>query len=145
VGDDGEIIFIEVKATRGGINSAFYISPNELRFSLLNEAQYRIYRLFEVDTKSGDAKFYILRGNVALRQRQRQPPLDNQLGVFLCLQISHRSNHIEIFLVALRYVPASGSLILESIVTLVHRGFVGALTTGSSVSVKENIGNFTLL
>jgi len=65
--DDGEIIFIEVKATRGGINSAFYISPNELRFSLLNEAQYRIYRLFEVDTKSGDAKFYILRGSVAER------------------------------------------------------------------------------
>ena len=37
------------------------------------------------------------KGNVALRQRQRQPPLDNQLGVFLCLQISHRLNRIGTF------------------------------------------------
>ena len=29
------------------------------------------------------------KGNVALRQLQRQPPLDNQLGVFLCLQKSY--------------------------------------------------------
>jgi hypothetical protein len=34
------------------------------------------------------------KGNVALRQRQRQPPLDNQLGVFLCLIKSFRSGLI---------------------------------------------------
>ena len=37
------------------------------------------------------------KGNVALRQRQRQPPLDNQLGVFLCLQLSHQLNRIGTF------------------------------------------------
>ncbi len=61
----GEIMYIEVKATRGGIQSDFFISPNELRFSEHNEDHYFIYRLFELNISTGEAKFYVRQGDVS--------------------------------------------------------------------------------
>lgn len=61
----GELIYIEVKATRGGINSDFFISPNELRFSLLNANSYFLYRLFDFNKSSRDFSFFILQGDIA--------------------------------------------------------------------------------
>ena len=34
---DGSVKYIEVKATRGNINTDFYMSPRELRFAELNK------------------------------------------------------------------------------------------------------------
>ena len=59
---DGNKIYIEVKTTFKGIDTPFYISENELVASRnLNEFYY-LYRLYDIDTKSGNIKFYILNG-----------------------------------------------------------------------------------
>jgi hypothetical protein len=70
------------------------------------------------------------KGNVAVRQQQRQPPLDNQLGVFLCLKISYRLNLILTFLAAKRRGRVNAYLILESIGILVCLVVIGAQITG---------------
>jgi len=44
--ENGDEIFIEVKTTRGGPSTPFYISANEIEVSKEKGAAYRIYRLF---------------------------------------------------------------------------------------------------
>lgn len=62
--DDGNVKFIEVKTTKGSVNTSFFISPNELEFSKAHATHYELYRLynFEVETSSG--KFYVIKGNL---------------------------------------------------------------------------------
>lgn len=62
---DGAYRFIEVKTTRGGAATSFFISPNELAFSAQNPDSYVLFRLYEFDDESGSAKTYLLTGNVA--------------------------------------------------------------------------------
>ena len=65
--DDGSIRYIEVKATRGSLNSDFYMSPNELKFSALHASSYYLYRIYDMNSKSGQASFFILEGDVSKR------------------------------------------------------------------------------
>ncbi|MCW5680015.1 MAG: DUF3883 domain-containing protein [Xanthobacteraceae bacterium] len=59
--DDGEKIFIEVKTTRGPIDTPFFISPNELRVSAELGTSFRLYRAFSF---GNNTKIYILKGPV---------------------------------------------------------------------------------
>lgn len=59
----GSIKYIEVKATRGGINTDFYMSPRELLFSKKNKSEYFLYRVFNL-SKKNNGEFYILNGDV---------------------------------------------------------------------------------
>lgn len=59
---DGNKIYIEVKTTFEGITTPFYISENELVTSRNLNKSYYLYRLYDIDFKSGNIKFYILNG-----------------------------------------------------------------------------------
>jgi len=54
--------YIEVKGTRGNINTPFFLSRNELEFSKSNSNSYFLYRLYNI--KKNKADLYILEGNM---------------------------------------------------------------------------------
>jgi hypothetical protein len=61
-GLDGRPLYIEVKATKLGALTPFYITSAELDFARRHQGEYAIYRVFDVD---GDApEFYILEGDL---------------------------------------------------------------------------------
>lgn len=60
----GEKIFIEIKATKRGVDSAFYISKEELAFSLENQDNYRLYRIYNVLNNESGPEFYETEGYV---------------------------------------------------------------------------------
>ncbi len=62
---NGTYRFIEVKTTRSGATTSFFISPNEIAFSAQNSSNYVLFRLYEFDDDSGSAKTYLITGNVA--------------------------------------------------------------------------------
>jgi hypothetical protein len=65
---DGRLRYIEVKATKLGALTPFYITSAELDFARRHHGEYAIYRVFDID---GDApEFYVLEGD-----------LDTQLAV----------------------------------------------------------------
>ena len=61
---NGDPKYIEVKTTRGGITTPFFMSLNELRFSEIHSANYVLCRVFEfqISTKSG--KVFQIEGNI---------------------------------------------------------------------------------
>lgn len=61
---DGNEIHIEVKTTRGGINTDFFMSARELVYAQKYPAMFRLYRLYDVDSKNREPKFYILNGPI---------------------------------------------------------------------------------
>lgn len=62
--DDGSDRLIEVKTTTGPAGSPFYISANEVAFSLYAPDAFVIYRLVDFDKGAGSAGFYELPGPV---------------------------------------------------------------------------------
>lgn len=60
----GKDKYIEVKTTKYGITTPFFITPNEVRFSERHSDKYDLYRLFEFRKSP---KFYNVTGNVADR------------------------------------------------------------------------------
>lgn len=62
--EDGSELYIEVKTTKGGINSEFFISPNELAFSDEFSNNYQLIRVYEFDSKLNSGKFYKIEGNL---------------------------------------------------------------------------------
>jgi hypothetical protein len=59
---DGRLRYIEVKATKLGALTPFYITSAELDFARRHQQDYAIYRVFDVD---GDApEFYVLEGDL---------------------------------------------------------------------------------
>lgn len=46
--EDGSIIYIEVKSTRGNIGTPFEISANEVEFSRENADKFYLYRIFNL-------------------------------------------------------------------------------------------------
>jgi hypothetical protein len=61
---DAEPKFIEVKTTRGGEQTPFYISSAEARFAAEHVGNYYLYRVFEFDQKSSSGKFFISKGDL---------------------------------------------------------------------------------
>jgi len=61
---DGNPRYIEVKTTKGGSSTPFYISPNEIAFSERHAASYSLVRVFDYDAESNIGKAFILNGNL---------------------------------------------------------------------------------
>ena len=59
----GKEIFIEVKTTRSGIDTPFYISAEEVQFSVEHSKNYKLYRVFDA-LMGGVPKFYETIGKV---------------------------------------------------------------------------------
>lgn len=57
---DGKEMFIEVKTTRGGHATPFYLSASEYEFAKLHTNDYILYRLYNYDTTKDSACFYRL-------------------------------------------------------------------------------------
>ncbi|MDE0693852.1 MAG: DUF3883 domain-containing protein [Gammaproteobacteria bacterium] len=60
--EDGRDRFVEVKTTRYGKFTPFYISDSEVRFSETNWDKYQLYRLFEFREQP---KLFVLPGNIS--------------------------------------------------------------------------------
>jgi hypothetical protein len=61
---DGEQKFIEVKTTRGGPQTPFYVSSAEARFAAEHGHCYYLYRVFEYDEGTSSGKFFISKGDL---------------------------------------------------------------------------------
>ncbi len=53
--------FIEVKTTKYGKSTPFFVTPNEMRFSQQNAERYRLYRVFEFRI---EPRVFVLRGDL---------------------------------------------------------------------------------
>lgn len=60
----GDEVFIEVKTTKGDINTPFHISAKEILQSVKYSKQYCLYRIYDFDTETHSGKYYILRGDL---------------------------------------------------------------------------------
>lgn len=60
----GEEKYIEVKTTKGLVNTPFYMSANEVQFSQLNSQNYYLYRVFELKQNERRGKFFLFHGDV---------------------------------------------------------------------------------
>lgn len=66
---DGQPRLIEVKTTRGGPTTSFFISPNELSCSARNPQHYHLYRLYSFNEESDSACCYVLTGDLSKQLR----------------------------------------------------------------------------
>ncbi|WP_339697348.1 DUF3883 domain-containing protein [uncultured Marixanthomonas sp.] len=64
VDKNGNTVYIEVKATTGGFKTPFYITRNELEWSIKNSENYKLYRVYDFNTKTGYGKVKILNGSL---------------------------------------------------------------------------------
>ena len=62
--EDGTDRLIEVKTTKQGIDAEFFMTPNEIEFSELNQKNYFLYRLYDLELHPLNACLYINPGNV---------------------------------------------------------------------------------
>lgn len=64
VDEDGNPIFIEVKTTKGGKNTPFYITRNELEKSIIEKDKYYLYRLYNFNVDANSADLLIIKGEL---------------------------------------------------------------------------------
>ena len=62
--ENGEKLFIEVKATTGSIKEAFFLSRNEMLFSEKNAENYALYRVYNVSAQEKTWSLYVLYGDI---------------------------------------------------------------------------------
>ena len=62
--EDGTDRFVEVKTTKQGIDTEFFMSPNEIEFSELNQKSYYLYRVYNLKLNPLNGSLYINPGNV---------------------------------------------------------------------------------
>ena len=61
---DGQIRYIEVKTTKGGISTPFFMSINEIRFSVLHAENYVLFRLFAFSIEAASGQLFKVEGNI---------------------------------------------------------------------------------
>ena len=61
---NGGELFIEVKTTKGDINTPFYISTKEILQSIKYSRQYYLYRVYDFDIETNSGKYYVLHGDL---------------------------------------------------------------------------------
>ena len=61
---EGNIIFIEVKTTKGKKNSTFFITRNELEKSKIEESNYYLYRLYNYNELLDTADLLVIKGDL---------------------------------------------------------------------------------
>lgn len=59
--ENGNELYIEVKATKKGLNTPFYISKNEYDFAIQNKEKYKLYRVYNI--KNNEADYVVINGN----------------------------------------------------------------------------------
>jgi len=69
--EHGNEKFIEVKTTKEGINTDFFMSPNELRFAERHSNNYFIYRVYRL--KNGDGQLFVLSGKDIMEEYNFTP------------------------------------------------------------------------
>jgi len=62
---NGKEIFIEVKTTKGNVNSTFYITRNELEKSKIEKDNYRVYRVYKYNDETENAELLIIKGDLS--------------------------------------------------------------------------------
>jgi hypothetical protein len=62
----GEQTFIEVKTTRGGVQTPFYLSRLEASFSREHADCYYLYRIFEFDEDASSGKYFVTKGDLSV-------------------------------------------------------------------------------
>ena len=62
--DDGSERFIEVKTTKGGKRTEFYLTANELAYSKLMKDSYYLYRVYDYENDNNTGKVYCLSGSI---------------------------------------------------------------------------------
>jgi len=62
--EDGTVKYIEVKTTRGSVETAFFLSANELAFARQHSAHYSLYKLYDYQSQTHSGKGYIITGNL---------------------------------------------------------------------------------
>ena len=62
---EGSPKFIEIKTTKGPATTPFFISPNELVFSIQHPENYFLYRVYEFDVEARVGKVFALRGDLS--------------------------------------------------------------------------------
>ncbi len=62
---NGNKIYIEVKTTKGNVNSTFYITRNELEKSRIEQDNYRLYRVYAFDDETENAELLIIKGDLS--------------------------------------------------------------------------------
>lgn len=62
---DGTHKYLEVKTTKGSKSTAFFVSPNQLDFSLKNRDKYKLIRIFDFSEDSNSGKAFVLEGHLA--------------------------------------------------------------------------------
>lgn len=88
---DGSDKFIEVKTTRGGMETDFLITANEIEFSKRHTLHYRLYRLYGFDAAHNRGSYFVRRGSLV-----EEPSLELLPVVFrarLIPVIAMRANH----------------------------------------------------
>lgn len=60
----GKPKFIEIKTTKGSATAPFFISPNELAFSIQHPENYFLYRVYEFDAEARSGKVFVLNGDL---------------------------------------------------------------------------------
>jgi len=63
---NGEQTFIEVKTTRGGVQTPFYLSRLEAGFSREHADCYYLYRVFEFDEGASSGKYFVTKGDLSV-------------------------------------------------------------------------------
>jgi hypothetical protein len=54
----------KVKTTRGGAQTPFFMSSNEVQFSNIHANEYYLYRVYEYKHQNESGKFYVIQGDV---------------------------------------------------------------------------------
>lgn len=62
--ENGKELFIEVKTTKSGDKTDFFLSPGELTFSEKNKENYVLYRIYDFNFETGKGKFYMKKGYI---------------------------------------------------------------------------------
>jgi hypothetical protein len=77
--EDGEVRHLEVKSTRGAATTAFFISPNEVRFSEAHPSSFELVRVYDFDPSTMIGSCYRVPGPIrdsfALSESQFQAAL----------------------------------------------------------------------
>ena len=61
---NGDVKYIEVKTTKGGKNTPFYITLNEVAFSEEYTKNYYLYRVYNYENDANTGKFYYKKGKI---------------------------------------------------------------------------------
>jgi len=61
---EGQEKFIEVKTTKGGPQTGFYVSSHEVRFASEHADRYYLYRVFDFDERHATGRMFVQRGDL---------------------------------------------------------------------------------